>query len=364
MDKLRNSSATKIWQLDALRGILSLWVLLEHVRLFSPIKTSASFENMIWAGNAVDVFIILSGFVITLLLNKSSTIQIPKFWVQRFFRLWPVFVVCFLASLLVPLEKEPESWPIAIVSNLTMLHGIVPESICKNVSTSILPPSWSISLEWQFYIFAPFFISALSLKKWWVVPCIFLSILCAAMWSTSSFVYPSFLPIKLHLFLIGIACFYIKEFLADVGFVFSTPHAVIATALVFAVTQKISLAIWFIVFVTMIPGNIASATESLRNTLLGKSLRWIGSISYPVYLCHWPILMFINGRLNLKELLRSEQPAMALMVSCLVITFLTILLAFIMHKFIENPGIRLGRILTTDKPSRVIRCNQSEKSRR
>lgn len=353
MDTIRNSSASKIWQLDALRGILSLWVLLEHVRLFSPIRFIVGFENLIWAGNAVDVFIILSGFVITLLLNKSSNINIPKFWVQRFFRLWPVFVVCLFASLFVPRENEPGSWPIAIVSNLAMLHGLVPEFICRNVSTSILPPSWSISLEWQFYLFAPLFVSALSLKKWWVVPCVFLGILCAAMWSTSSFVYPSFLPIKLHLFLIGIACFYLKEFVANVGFILSTPHAVIATAMVFAVTQKISLLIWFIVLVTMIPGTIANATESLRNTLLGKSLSWIGSISYPVYLCHWPILMFINGRLNLKQLLRSEQPAMALMVSCLVITFITILLALILHKFIENPGIRLGRFLTNEKPSRI-----------
>jgi peptidoglycan/LPS O-acetylase OafA/YrhL len=351
MNNICNSTRTKIWQLDALRGILSLWVLLEHVRLFSPIKTTVGFEKLMWAGNAVDVFIILSGFVITLLLNKTSTIQIPKFWIQRFFRLWPVFIVCLFASMLVPRENEPESWPIAIVSNFAMLQGIVPESICRNVSASILPQSWSISLEWQFYIFAPFFITALSVKKWWCVPVILFGISCAAMWKPSLFVYPSFLPIKLHFFLIGIACFYIKQAVSNWGGVLSASHAIIAVAMVFALTQKISLAIWVMVFATMIPGTIATTTESLQNTLLGKALRWIGSISYPVYLCHWPILMLADGSLGLKNMLRTGHPSMALFVTCVSLTLLTILIALILHKFIEQPGMRLGRLLTGDRPA-------------
>ena len=63
----------RIWQFDAMRGLLSFWVLLEHLHHFFPVRVPsgiARFKEYLLAANAVDVFIVLSGFVISLVLEN------------------------------------------------------------------------------------------------------------------------------------------------------------------------------------------------------------------------------------------------------------------------------------------------------
>jgi len=43
-----------------------------------------------------------------------------------------------------------------LLAHLTMLHGAVPDQILPGSSITYLPPAWSISVEWQFYLVAPF----------------------------------------------------------------------------------------------------------------------------------------------------------------------------------------------------------------
>ena len=94
--------APKIAELDGLRGILAWWVVFGHVLGWSgfsagdlppPLRLIRS------AALAVDVFMILSGFVVFLLLD-TQRLRFGPFLIRRAFRLYPVFILCLVLALL------------------------------------------------------------------------------------------------------------------------------------------------------------------------------------------------------------------------------------------------------------------------
>src|SRR5262245_20756418 len=74
--------------LDGLRGVAILWVLSYHFRL-------------LWGGFlGVDVFFVLSGFLISTLLTseyqRNGSISLKNFYLRRVLRLWPaLFALLF-----------------------------------------------------------------------------------------------------------------------------------------------------------------------------------------------------------------------------------------------------------------------------
>ena len=97
---------------EALRGLLAFWVLFAHVGLFAAIIPSIGGPMKLFgyfsytARHGVEVFMVLSGFVIFFLLNKSQETY-GVFLFRRFFRLVPVFFLTLLAGVLLnPIQNR------------------------------------------------------------------------------------------------------------------------------------------------------------------------------------------------------------------------------------------------------------------
>jgi peptidoglycan/LPS O-acetylase OafA/YrhL len=96
----------RIIALDGLRGIACLFVLLHHCNRPSPGSWSARLyievANAGWAG--VDLFFVLSGFLITgLLLDVRERDEGPwRFWFRRAFRILPLAYACLAVVLFSP----------------------------------------------------------------------------------------------------------------------------------------------------------------------------------------------------------------------------------------------------------------------
>jgi peptidoglycan/LPS O-acetylase OafA/YrhL len=169
----------KIQSIEGLRGILALWVVLSHTLAAAGLGTHwrGPFAVLAVGGNAVDVFIIVSGFVIFYLLDTAHEGYVRFIW-RRALRLYPVYLVCLLASLLVlpaavqafaaapwphPLNASRVQiahntmafLPQQIAAHLAMVHSLIPDSLLPNANYAILGQAWSLSLEWQFYVLAP-----------------------------------------------------------------------------------------------------------------------------------------------------------------------------------------------------------------
>jgi peptidoglycan/LPS O-acetylase OafA/YrhL len=122
----------------------------------------------------VDVFFLISGFLLTYLLlaesEKTGKVNVIKFYIRRAFRIWPLyFFMILVAPLLSYFYFEPS--PNYLLQFLfagnfdTIEHGI------KSVATNHL---WSICIEEHFYIFCPLLVGFIPVKR---LPQVLLSII-------------------------------------------------------------------------------------------------------------------------------------------------------------------------------------------
>src|SRR6185436_5556707 len=88
-------------ELDGLRGIAILAVLIHHE--FIPLRMQGGFLG-------VDLFFVLSGYLITSLLlaefEKSRTISLRNFYIRRILRLGPALALYLVASLVVTYHTQ------------------------------------------------------------------------------------------------------------------------------------------------------------------------------------------------------------------------------------------------------------------
>jgi peptidoglycan/LPS O-acetylase OafA/YrhL len=141
--------------LDGFRGIGCLLVLLGH--------TQWTDQKTILPGalTAMDLFFVLSGFLITGLLmaefEKTQKIDFLHFWKRRAIRLLPVFYVYYGFGTLIYLitKFQPIVGDSAPVSLLSSAFYVSNWAMAAGYQMGIYAVTWSLSLEEQFYFICP-----------------------------------------------------------------------------------------------------------------------------------------------------------------------------------------------------------------
>jgi peptidoglycan/LPS O-acetylase OafA/YrhL len=161
----------KLNQLAGLRGICAWWVVLYHSISLMNDSVPGPVKNLIEHGYlAVDLFFLLSGFVIFLSYHASLTKDFPysigKFYWNRFSRIYPLhfvmlggYLLLFAAfTFLSSSGSAPASYTWStFFQSLFLVHMWFGSDTTWNV------PSWSISSEWFVYLFFP--LMAFSLRR-------------------------------------------------------------------------------------------------------------------------------------------------------------------------------------------------------
>lgn len=142
--------------LDGVRAIAVIAVLLFHHYQFQPQGSSA------WAGGflGVDVFFVLSGFLITSLLlsehRRNDHIDLRRFWSRRARRLLPALFVAILGSaLLAKFVLDPVTSANLRGESLATLFYVENWYRLGGNGLSTLSPAWSLSIEEQWYLIWP-----------------------------------------------------------------------------------------------------------------------------------------------------------------------------------------------------------------
>jgi peptidoglycan/LPS O-acetylase OafA/YrhL len=160
--------------LDGLRAIAAFTVFWTHIERFKQSRGEASISgipfNSFIGGLAVTLFFVLSGFLITDLLLKeeklTGKIQISRFLRNRFLRIGPLYFLTLIAGYLVSIfilrDTSSNALSNGFLLNLFMLSNI---AFAFNLIPEILIQIWSIGTEVQFYLSWPFLVRRKSGKK-------------------------------------------------------------------------------------------------------------------------------------------------------------------------------------------------------
>ncbi|MBC8152273.1 MAG: acyltransferase, partial [Bacteroidetes bacterium] len=132
-------AVVRIRELDALRGIAALLVVLFHFTMFRP-QAEYGFK---YGVTGVDLFFMISGYVIFLTINRVRDWR--DFIVSRVARLYPAYwTAVLLTTLLLYVFDRPHFFPKATLANLTMLQNFV--------GTGDLDGAyWTLAVELIFY---------------------------------------------------------------------------------------------------------------------------------------------------------------------------------------------------------------------
>ena len=367
--------------IEGLRAYLALWVLAGHVLVisgFQPDKQSGFAWLMANNLQAVDVFIMVSGFVIFFLLDsKGETYR--EFICRRFFRLYPVFIVLFAISIPLSLLQawnlqhshqyltpwltdyftrefncSWQHWRWNVLWHVLMLHGLVPDPwLHRSTALAFLGPAWSISLEWQFYLMAPLaYRAAVSQRPLYRIG---ISAFCVYLFLGRVFLptdiysgyitHGAFLPFRVEYFFVGAVSYFIfknmRHFRTDAIF------PVCACAALFlwhsGGDKFIPICFW-IMFMGMLCENPASYSARILWPLFNHPIaQFLGRISYSIYLCH--VLIMTAAQSVLLKYAPGWSQSSHFWTLLGATTAGAILASAMLYRYVEAPGMRIGRDL-------------------
>lgn len=135
--------------LDGLRGIMAFGVVVAHV-------------NKPWFPGAqimMDIFFVISGFLITLLLLRGKEakgyIDLKTFWINRIKRLYPLLLVVVSLYLCVGILVYEDPLPLLRDAQATLLYYSNFTKLEPRVYPTYFEQTWSLAIEEQFYLVWP-----------------------------------------------------------------------------------------------------------------------------------------------------------------------------------------------------------------
>jgi peptidoglycan/LPS O-acetylase OafA/YrhL len=359
--------------IEGLRGLAVSLVVLFHAGLLSHSSTQLTGGFI-----GVDLFFVVSGFLITGLLirerERTGRVSFSRFYARRVRRILPAAAVVLLitiplSSQLVTLVQRPSVMQDGASAALSVanIRFAMTTDYFNPVSYSPFLHFWSLGVEEQFYFVWPALLAIVAWKSPRLGAGVALSIVVVASFWASLIVGDSSSSTAFYMLPTRAWQLAAGGLLAiGAGSLDRAPAAIrsaVGTVLAFAgwaaMAALITAAVAIDSMATPYPGTaalvptiagvllIASGTSSIGPGVLLRlaPVRFLGKISYSLYLWHWPIL--ILGGIWLVGPLDTISPAQAVGLAALAIPVATI-----SWMFVEEP-FRRGQI-PLPRPSRVV----------
>ena len=348
-------------QLDSLRAFAVLAVLCVHLVARPPRWLTV----VPWAAFGVELFFVLSGFLITgILLDGKAQMaagaspfwMLRQFYIRRFLRIFPVYYAMVFLGYLIGLAGFTETlgWNLVYLTNLYI--------VMKGTWIGAASHLWTLSVEEQFYLIWPWIV--LFVRKRYLLPTFVGMVLLAIGYRVVSFdwlgEWQNVTPFA------SFDCFgagallalakdrecsgdpRLRRTLCIIGLSFGVPLLVLALLWhglresIPGRLMMVNLAVTLL-FIPLISGAANGFSGLPGQLLMQRPLRYVGRISYGIYIFHLPIA-FLLGQSKWIDRLPHIIP------HSLVLLTATLLAASFSWHFFESPINGLKRLFPYKTP--------------
>ncbi|MER0810256.1 acyltransferase family protein [Pseudomonas aeruginosa] len=321
----------------------------------------------------VDVFFIISGYLISTILYGSlstNTFRFTEFYARRIKRIFPalilVLVSCYVFGWFTLFADEYKQLGKHIASGSAFISNFIlwDESGYFDTSAEVKPllHLWSLGIEEQFYIIWPFVLWAawkirlnlLTMTTAFMALSFSINILNISEYPTYTFFMPHARAWELFLgSILAYLSYNLSEYLSVIrlridkiatlvfmrpgtesnGSVLSTFQSIIGISILafgFYAVNNSEFPGWKAIIPcsgAMLLISAGNTSWVNRNILSSRPFVFIGLISFPLYLWHWPILSFAR-------IIEGDVPSRLIRISAVA---LSIILAWATYRFIETP---------------------------
>jgi peptidoglycan/LPS O-acetylase OafA/YrhL len=371
---LKELTAGRLRGIDALRGVAALTVVVHHFLIANPVFIDSTHLNdmawlkvtplhFFWAGReAVVLFFILSGFVLSIPWWDGRRPATGAFLVRRFFRIYPAYLVAVLAAAAgdVLLSKHGlagmSEWfnsvwvqPLdatTLVSHLLLILPFDPQPLD--------PVLWSLIHEMRISLLFPFLMWFVMRYDWRFV----IGVLVPLSWFGGLFMAGSWVSSLEFLLMFAVGALLARERVRIAAFVRGISSFRLLTVILLAVPvytlylwlpvppklwYSSSLDDWSVCLASLVLIAAALGAYERLPRLVEVLGRALGKISYSLYLIHAVVLI------SLIYLLAGVMPVVVRELLALPIVFAV---AALMYVAVERPGIALGARMARLLPKR------------
>lgn len=340
--------------IDALRMLAALAVFVCHVHGYWPPTEDLPAklpQFMELLAHGVDVFIVLSGFVLTLPFAANEPILIANFLKRRALRLLPPYYVALLLAAILAMGPL-WSWVVAQPASVSDLawYAAMLQTFNPAVIGTINGSLWSVALDAQLYLLFPFALMLVRKQRagWLIGGAVVVSLTADLIGATRAFGMVGAMLTDDH----GLFSRFVQFAAGVVCAVWVRRHrpARAATIIVVAGASAVLAAVVQTYALLPIGANVLWAIPSAATVLLIAShvgpalartpLERFGKASYSFYLIHQPVLL-VAAHLVLTWWALGAWAALG--VAMTVVLLITAGLAFLLYRGVERPCHEFGR---------------------